>query len=101
MAGGAGLAERSDPLQQPTEGGGEEDGSQVAEEHGPAQHIEMEHSDETGEHKVASHHPDGHMHESTHGSREEAHEHAKKLAGVGGEEHEPDSEDEGEDSEYE
>lgn len=80
-SGGAGMAEKSDPLQQPTEGGGE-DGSQVAQEHGPATHVQMDHS-MPPEHKVTSMHPDGHQHESMHGSAEEAHEHGKKLAGGG------------------
>ena len=87
MAGGAGMSS-PDPLQQPTEGGGEEDGSQVAQEHGPAVEVNISHNHEAGQHHVASQHPDGHQHESDHGSVEEAHEHAKKLAGAG-EEHEP------------
>ncbi len=75
MAGGAG-----DPLQQPAEQEmGEQDGSQVAQEHGPAQHVDVEHGDSM--HHVHSMHPDGHEHHSDHGSADEAHEHAKKLAG--------------------
>lgn len=78
-AGGAGSAE-VDPLQQPGEQ--EQDGSQVAQEHGPAVEINMMHDHEGGMHHVRSAHPDGHMHESQHGSAGEAHEHAKKLAGT-------------------
>ena len=98
-AGGAGMAERTDPLSQPTEGGDEQDGAAVAAEHGPAQHVEIEHDHEGGMHSVHSRHPDGHEHHSEHASAGEAHEHAKELAG-GGEEH--DAEDqEGDDAEFE
>lgn len=83
MAGGAG-----DPLQQPAAGEmGQEDGSQVAAEHGPAAEVHVMHNHEAGEHHVQSSHPDGHQHTSQHDSAEEAHEHGKKLAG-GGMEHE-------------
>lgn len=98
MAGGAGMAERTDPLKQPTEGMGDEDGSQVAAEHGPATEVHVMHNHEAGEHHVQSMHPDGHQHESMHGSVDEAHEHGKKLAGGdGGEEQHM----EGEEPEYE
>jgi len=84
MAGGAGVAERSDPLQQPAgEDQDQEDGSQVAQEHGPATEVHVMHNHEAGEHHVQSMHPDGHQHESMHGSVDEAHEHGKKLAGGG------------------
>jgi hypothetical protein len=99
QAGGAGIAERTDPLGQPGEEGAEDDGSQVAEEHGPATHVAMEHDHEQGMHSVHSMHPDGHEHHSEHGSAEEAHEHGKKLAGAG-EEHEHEGDDE-DDAEYE
>jgi hypothetical protein len=56
------------------------------------------HNHEAGEHHVSSNHPDGHQHESMHGSAEEAHEHGKKLAGGGEPENEQDMED---DAEYE
>lgn len=86
MAGGAGMAEKSDPLAQPDGGDmGQEDGSQVAEEHGPAQEVHVMHNHEAGEHEVHSSHPDGHSHSSMHGSAEEAHEQGKKLAGAGAE----------------
>jgi len=84
MAGGAGVAERSDPLQQPAgEDQGQEDGSQVAQELGPATEVQVMHNHEAGEHHVQSMHPDGHQQESMHGSVDEAHEHGKKLAGGG------------------
>lgn len=74
------------PMQQPMEGGGEEqDGGAVAQEHGPAVEVKVTHEHEIGSHHVRSSHPDGHMHESYHGSAEEAHEHGKKLAGIGAE----------------
>lgn len=83
-----------DPLQQPEDGGGQEDPSQVAQEHGPAQSIDIQHNHEAGQHHVHSMHPDGHEHQSEHGSAEEAHEHAKKLAGVGEQEQMGESQDE-------
>ena len=79
-----------DPLQQPA-GGGSEDGSQVAQEHGPASEVHVMHGE--GQHHVQSMHPDGHQHESDHGSVEEAHDHAKKLAGAGMHEQEPDGDE--------
>jgi hypothetical protein len=82
-------APATDPLQQPTEGGGEQDGSQVAQEHGPAVEVNVMHEHEAGQHHVHSKHPDGHEHHSDHGSADEAHEHAKKLAGAGVEEEQP------------
>ena len=93
-AGGAGT-QQMDPLQQPGQEQGSEDPSQVAAEHGPAQEVHMMHDHEGGQHHVMSMHPDGHQHESHHGSVEEAHEHAKKLAGAGAmEEHqEPDGDE--------
>lgn len=98
MAGGAGMSQRADPLQQPTDGGGGEDGAQVAQEHGPAVEVNVMHSHETGEHKVSSQHPDGHQHESSHGSVDEAHEQGKKLAGAGMEEQ---SQEHGDEPEFE
>lgn len=61
-----------------------EDGAQMAEMHGPATEVHIQHEHEMGVHHVMSTHPDGHMHESDHESAEMAHEHGKKLAGVGG-----------------
>lgn len=77
-----GVMDRQDPLEQP--GGevpGEQDGDQVAQEHGPAQEVHVTHDHEAGAHHVHSIHPDGHEHHSDHGSVDEAHEHAKKVAG--------------------
>lgn len=71
------------PMQQDGMEMGEQDGSAVAQEHGPATEVNISHEHEMGSHHVRSSHPDGHMHESDHGSAEEAHEHGKKLAGVG------------------
>lgn len=64
-------------------GGEEQDGSAVAEQHGPAVQVSVEHEHEMGVHHVSSQHPDGHQHHSDHNSAEEAHEHGKKLAGLG------------------
>ena len=73
------------PMQGPgmQEGGEEQDGSAIAQQHGPAMQVSMEHEHEMGAHHVHSMHPDGHEHHSDHASAEEAHEHGKKLAGVG------------------
>src|SRR5277367_32755 len=68
-----------------------EDGAAVAEQHGPATQVNMEHEHEMGVHHVHSVHPDGHEHQSDHDSAEKAHEHGKKLAGAGGMEGEMES----------
>lgn len=74
------------PMQQEMpEQGMDQDGGQIAQEHGPAMQVSMEHEHEMGAHHVHSMHPDGHEHHSDHASAEEAHEHGKKLAGVGAE----------------
>jgi hypothetical protein len=76
--------------------GEEQDGAAIAQEHGPAMETHTMHPpEEGGMHHVHSVHPDGHEHHSDHGSKEEAHEHAKKLAGIGSEEQEEPAEDSG------
>lgn len=77
------------------EGEEPEDGAEIAQEHGPATEVHIEHEHEMGSHHVRSSHPDGHMHESDHESAEAAHEHGKKLAGVGGAEHDGEGEEDG------
>jgi len=69
--------------------GDEQDGAAIAQQHGPANEVHIEHAEEMGSHHVHSVHPDGHEHHSDHASKEEAHEHGKKLAGVGAEMQEP------------
>lgn len=59
---------------------GENNPQAVVAEHGPAHTVITHHDHETGKHKVVSHHKDGHMHESEHGTSDEAHEHGKQLA---------------------
>jgi hypothetical protein len=59
-----------------------ESATQVAKEHGNAHEIKVKHDHEGGKHTVSSKHPDGHAHESEHGSADEAHTHAAGLAGV-------------------
>lgn len=61
---------------------GEEDGSAIAEAHGPAHEVHVTHDDESGQHHVHSMHPDGHEHHSDHESRKHAHEHAAKVSGA-------------------
>ena len=95
------MAKKPEPysIQSPEQVAGSEpeDGAQLAEMHGPAVEVNIQHEHEMGAHHVTSHHPDGHMHESDHESAPAAHEHAKKLAGAaeGGMGHE--EENEGED----
>ena len=60
----------------------EADGKKIAEEHGKAHHIEIEHEHEAGIHRVRSSHPDGHEHESEHETAGEAHNQAADLAGA-------------------
>lgn len=64
---------------------GGQDGSAMAAEHGPAVEINMQHDHEGGRHTVHAVHPDGHEHESEHGSADEAHKFAAAVSGVGGE----------------
>lgn len=75
----------SEPAEpQPEEGGGDSSNMPIEEmvaQHGPAEKIEMVHDDATGEYSVTSHHG-GQTHHSKHGSRDEAHMHAAKAAGV-------------------
>jgi hypothetical protein len=91
-----------DPLEQPAgegDGGEEQDGSQIAQEHGPAVEVNVMHNHEAGHHAVHSKHPDGHEHVSDHHeSAEAAHEHAKKLAMS---HEEPDGDEGMEEPEYE
>lgn len=56
---------------------------EVVQEHGPAHKIVTHHDHESGVHKVHSHHGDGKVHKSEHGSAEEAHDHAAQAAGLG------------------
>jgi hypothetical protein len=90
-----GMATKDDPLSQPGEPDGDEqqDGAQIAQEHGPAVEVHIMHpqdggadmgmSEHEGEnHHVHSVHPDGHEHHSDHPTKHEAHEHGKKLAGA-------------------
>lgn len=64
---------------EPDEEGEGDEAEQVVQEHGPAHTIGIQHQDESGQHHVHSVHADGHMHQSVHGSREEAHDYARKL----------------------
>jgi hypothetical protein len=74
------------PAPQPAQAGDDEigetedDPAQVAQEHGPAVEINIQHHHEAGQHHVHSVHPDGHEHHSEHGSAQEAHAHAAQLA---------------------
>lgn len=52
----------------------------VAQEHGPATDVHVEHNHESGEHKVTSSHGDGHKHESVYSSAAEAYEAGGALA---------------------
>jgi hypothetical protein len=101
---GGGVAERVDPLAQPAgePDGDEQDGAAVAEAHGPAHEVHLMHDHEGGRHEVHSVHPDGHTHMSSHHqSAAEAHDHAKKLAGAGGESSMEHGEPDGDEAEYE
>ncbi len=65
------------------EGSDNQDGAAMAAEHGPATSIEIQHDHEGGVHTVHAEHPDGHVHDSEHGSAGEAHQYAADCAGVG------------------
>ena len=59
---------------------GQEAPHEVVAAHGKAHSVHIHHDHENGKHKVVSHHEDGHMHESEHGSAAEAHDHGKQLS---------------------
>lgn len=52
----------------------------IVKAHGPAHTVTVHHNHVEKKHKVISHHEDAHMHESEHGSPEEAYQHAQGLA---------------------
>jgi hypothetical protein len=60
-----------------------QDGAAMAAEHGPAVETSIHHDHEAGKHSVHASHPDGHEHDSEHGSAAEAHQYASDCAGVG------------------
>lgn len=66
--------------EQPAEGS---DGAALAQEHGPAVQIDIQHDHESGQHSVHVTHKNGHSHESQHGSAAEAHKFAGDCAGGG------------------
>jgi hypothetical protein len=57
-----------------------EDPHAVVDQHGPADEVEIQHSEAS--HAVHSRHQDGYEHESQHGSREEAHQAGTCLGGA-------------------
>ena len=63
--------------------GGESDGAAMAQQHGPAVQIDIQHDHEGGQHNVHAMHADGHEHETQHGSAAEAHKYAADCAGGG------------------
>ena len=79
---------KSKSLKDPGSMHGEEDQGieAIVKEHGPAHG--MHHSIQEGSHHVVTHHADGHVHHSEHGSFGEAHEHMGK-AGAENSEQEP------------
>lgn len=60
-----------------------QDGAAMAQEHGPATDLQIHHEHEAGVHTVHAVHPDGHEHDTEHGSADEAHKYAADCAGVG------------------
>ncbi len=60
-----------------------QDGKALAAEHGPATEIAIHHDHAAGKHSVHAEHPDGHSHDTEHGSADEAHQFAADAAGVG------------------
>lgn len=62
----------------------QQDGKAMAQQHGPAVELHIQHDHEGGQHHVHAVHPDMHEHDSVHGSADEAHKYAADCAGVGG-----------------
>lgn len=71
------------PQEDPMQGGDDSDGAAMAQQHGPAVQIDIQHNHEAGQHSVHAMHQDGHEHESQHGSVDEAHKFAADCAGGG------------------
>jgi hypothetical protein len=81
-------AAKPEPAEQPQEGqpedeswGDEGEGSQMAQEHGPAVETHVMHDHENNRHMTMVKHPDGHEHQMEHGSAQEAHKYAADCAG--------------------
>ena len=91
---------KSKSLKDPGKGMGEEQGiEQVVKEHGPAHG--MHHSiQEDGQHHVVTHHADGHVHHSSHGSFGEAHDHMGKAGAESAEQEPTESPDDAEAPQY-
>ena len=60
------------------------DGAAMAQEHGPAHKVVVQHDEGSNTHMVQADHPDGHAHMTQHGSKEAAHKFAGDCAGCGG-----------------
>lgn len=90
-------SKKSAPKHENEQGGGEtENIHEVVAQHGAAHKIEIKHDHAAGKHSVTSHHEGGHVHNSEHGTAEEAHDEAKGAAGIGDEEPEPEGQESGE-----
>lgn len=61
---------------------GGDDGKAMAEQHGPAQKVTIQHDEATGAHHVQVDHPDGHSHMSQHGDAASAHSFGADCAGA-------------------
>lgn len=61
----------------------EQDGKAMAQQHGPAVEVSIQHDHKGGQHHVHAVHPDMHEHDSVHGSAAEAHQFAGDCAGGG------------------
>lgn len=71
------------PMQTDGESQSEQGGKAMAEQHGPAVQIDIQHDHQGGRHSVHAMHQDGHEHETEHGSATEAHGYAADCAGGG------------------
>lgn len=63
-------------------GDGGSDGAAMAQEHGPAHKVTIQSDEGSGMHNAIVEHPDGHSHQSQHGSAAEAHKFGADCAGV-------------------
>jgi len=62
--------------------GGGQDGAALAQEHGPAHKVTIQHDEATGMHHVMVDHPDGHAHQTQHGDAASAHQFGMDCAGA-------------------
>lgn len=98
--GGESEPENKNPMEENKEEQGEKQGAaEVVQAHGPATTVHIKHDHAANKHHVTSTHEDGHVHESDHGTAQEAHEEGGALAGADAKKENPEEAQQGAQSE--